>query len=301
VVVYGHRDMDHLQWALNRHGGSEGRLIVTDSVFSMDGHVAPLAAIAELAERYDARVVVDEAHAIGSLGRGGRGAVSEAGLEDEIDVVIGTLGKSLGSYGAYVCASHELVRYLVNTSRPLIFSTAPPPPAVAGALAALDLLQERPERVQRLHSNARALRRALRSEGFPVAESDMQIVPLIVGEERACMRVCQEAIEGGVFAQGIRPPTVPARTSRLRLTAMASHTTSELEMAATVLAEAARRAGVEPSAFTAPQERLVDVPSGDARGLRGDLAMAAGQLAGQRGLGANAPFDGERISDMRAA
>jgi glycine C-acetyltransferase/8-amino-7-oxononanoate synthase len=252
VVVYRHGDVDHLEWSMRRHGGRGGRVIVTDSVFSMDGDVAPLAEIVELADAFDARTVVDEAHALGNLGPEGRGAVAQAGLEGEIDVVVGTLGKALGSYGAYACASTETVRYLINSSRSLIFSTAPPPPAVAGALAALELLQERPHRVQRLRSNARVLRRALAAEGFPVGESDMHIVPLIVGEERATMRLCQEAIERGVFAQGIRPPTVASGTSRLRLTTMASHTASDLEMAAEVLGDAARRVGLDPASISSP-------------------------------------------------
>jgi 8-amino-7-oxononanoate synthase len=255
VIVYRHRDMEHLEWSLRRHGrrdGGQRRLIVTDSVFSMDGDVAPLVEIAELADVFEARVVVDEAHATGNLGPGGRGAVAEAGLEGEIDVIVGTLGKALGSYGAYACAGAELIRYLINTARSLIFSTAPSPPAAAGALAALDLLQERPHRVQRLRSNARALRRALAVEGFPVADVEMHIVPLIVGEERATMRLCQEAIARGAFAQAIRPPTVPSGTSRLRLTTMASHTTSELEMAASVFGKVARDLGIEPATMTLP-------------------------------------------------
>ncbi len=198
---------------------------------------------------HGARVVVDEAHATGNLGPGGRGAVAEAGLEGEIDVVVGTLGKALGSYGAYVCANAEMIRYLINAARPLIYSTAPSPPAVAGALAALELLRERPHRVQRLRSNARVLRRALAREGFPVADTEMQIVPLIVGDERTAMLLCQEALERGVFAQGIRPPTVAAGSSRLRLTAMASHTASELEMAAGVFGEAAHAIGLDPESL----------------------------------------------------
>jgi 8-amino-7-oxononanoate synthase len=247
VVVYRHRDSDHLQRCLRRHGGEGRRLIVTDSVFSMDGDVAPLAEIVELARAYDARVVVDEAHATGALGDGGRGAVAEAGLQGEIDVLIGTLGKALGSYGAYVCASEVMVRFLVNTARPLIFSTAPSPPSVAGALAALELLEERPHKVGRLHSAARTLRGALADEGFGVQENDMHIVPLVVGESEVAMRLCQAALERGVFAQAIRPPTVPDGTSRLRLAAMASHTTSELQQAATVLGDAARKVGLDPT------------------------------------------------------
>ncbi|MGO9489814.1 MAG: 8-amino-7-oxononanoate synthase [Solirubrobacteraceae bacterium] len=253
VVVYRHRDIEHLDWCMRRHGERRaGRLIVTDSVFSMDGDIAPLAHIVELAAIYGARVVVDEAHATGNVGPDGCGAVAAAGLEGEIDVVIGTLGKALGSYGAYACASSETVQYLINTARSLIFSTAPGPPAVAGALAALELLQERPHRVARLRSNARVLRRALAEEGFPVADGEMHIVPLIVGEERLAMRFCQQAIEQGVFAQAIRPPTVAAGTSRLRLTTMASHTPGELAKAARTLGDASRRVGLEPESMLAP-------------------------------------------------
>ena len=160
VVVYRHADVEHLHWSLYHHGHRDGQarqLIVTDSVFSMDGDVAPLQEIVELAGAAGASVIVDEAHAIGSLGPGGRGALAEAGLEGEVHAIVGTLGKSLGSYGAYVCASQEMVRYLVNTARSLIFSTAPGPPAVAGALAALELLQERPHRVERLRRRLQAV------------------------------------------------------------------------------------------------------------------------------------------------
>ncbi|MGO9320852.1 MAG: 8-amino-7-oxononanoate synthase [Solirubrobacteraceae bacterium] len=302
VVVYQHRDVEHLDWSMRRHGREDSarRLIVTDSVFSMDGDVAPLAAIAELADVHGARVVVDEAHATGNLGPGGRGAVAEAGLEGEIDVVVGTLGKALGSYGAYVCANAEMVRYLINTARPLIYSTAPSPPAVAGALAALALLRERPHRVQRLRSNARVLRRALAAEGFPVADTEMQIVPLIVGDGHAAMRLCQEAIERGVFAQAIRPPTVATGSSRLRLTAMASHTASELEMAASVFGDAARAIGIEPASLEpALPERQ---EAADERELAYTELTAIASVRVDADESAAAPFDLEReIDSVRAA
>ncbi len=165
TFVYDHLDVEHLEWGLNEAGG-RGSLIVTDGVFSMDGDVAPLVDIVDLARRYDARVLVDEAHATGVLGPAGRGSVAAAGLSGEVDVVVGTLGKALGSYGAYVCCSEDMGRYLVNTARTLIFSTAPAPPSVAAALTALELLQEQPRRVERLQRNARVLREALAAEGL---------------------------------------------------------------------------------------------------------------------------------------
>jgi 8-amino-7-oxononanoate synthase len=245
TFVYDHADMEHLAWGLEQAAG-RGALIVTDGVFSMDGDIAPLPEIVELAHRHDARVVVDEAHGTGALGPGGRGAVAEAGLEDEVDLIVGTLGKALGSYGAYVCCEASMARYLVNAARTLIFSTAPPPPAVAGALAALELLDEQPRRVRKLQVNAETLRGALEDQGFDAGPSATQIVPLVVGEAALALRVCEQGLERGVFAQAIRPPTVPVGTSRLRLAVMASHTKTELRAAARDLAAAARAAGWQP-------------------------------------------------------
>jgi glycine C-acetyltransferase/8-amino-7-oxononanoate synthase len=242
TFVYEHCAIDHLAWGLAQAGA--GSLIVTDSVFSMDGDVAPLGEIVELAQRHGARVVVDEAHATGALGPGGRGAVAEAGLESAIDVIVGTLGKALGSYGAYVCASGEIVEYLVNVARPLIFSTAPPPPAVAGALAAVELLAEQPRRVDKLQANAATMRSELARAGITSPAGRTQIIPLVVGDAQASVAVSAAALARGVFVGAIRPPTVPAGSSRLRLAVMASHTTSDLARAATAIAAAARDVGV---------------------------------------------------------
>jgi glycine C-acetyltransferase/8-amino-7-oxononanoate synthase len=252
VVVYRHLDSDHLERCLHEHGGKARRVIVSDSVFSMDGDVAPLGRIVELAHAYDARTIVDEAHATGALGDGGRGAVAQAGLQGKIDVLIGTLGKALGSYGAYACASEEMTRLLINTARPLIFSTAPSPPSAAGALAALELLEAEPERVSHLRKAARTLRGALAERGFAVERSEMHIVPLVVGDSEAAMRLCQGALERGVFAQAIRPPTVAEGTSRLRLATMASHETTDLSQAAKFLADAARELGLDPARLGEP-------------------------------------------------
>jgi 8-amino-7-oxononanoate synthase len=258
TFVYDHCDTEHLEWGLRQAEG-RGSLIVTDGVFSMDGDVAPLERIVELGQRYDARVMVDEAHGTGAIGPEGRGSVAAAGLEDEVDVIVGTLGKALGSYGAYVCCDKSMAKYLINTARTLIFSTALPPPAVAAAIAALALLREQPRRVEKLQRNADVLREALAAEGLPVSGSSTQIVPLVVGDAAAAVRASERALERGVFAQAIRPPTVPAGTSRLRLALMASHTKSELREAAKVLAAcvpaAAREASLRVAHGTQDPER----------------------------------------------
>jgi 8-amino-7-oxononanoate synthase len=239
--VYRHRDTDHLEWGLRKARG-RAALIVTDGVFSMDGDVAPLAEITELAGRYGCRVMVDEAHATGCVGPGGRGSVAAAGLSDEVDVVMGTLGKALGSYGAYVCGSGELTEYLVNVCRPFIFSTALPPSVVLGAQRALELVSDR--RLEKLQANAAELRRGLREEGLDVGDSETQIVPLVVGDADQAMALCEGALERGVFAQAIRPPTVPDGTSRLRMTAMATHRVKDLRRAAQQVGAAARELGI---------------------------------------------------------
>ena len=248
TFVYDHCDVDHLEWGLRQAEG-RGSLIVTDGVFSMDGDLAPLPEIVDLAQRYDARVMVDDAHGTGCVGPDGRGLVARHGLEDEIDVVVGTLGKSLGSYGAYVLCDKAMAKYLINTARTLIFSTALSPPAVAAALAALELLREQPRRVEKLQRNARVLRDALVERGMPVPGGDTPIVPLIVGDAEAAVAASDRALEQGVFAQAIRPPTVPAGSSRLRLAVMASHTKSELRDAAGVLAAAVPASAREAAAL----------------------------------------------------
>ncbi|HEY2007097.1 MAG TPA: 8-amino-7-oxononanoate synthase [Solirubrobacteraceae bacterium] len=259
VFVYDHCDPEHLEWGILRAEG-RGALIATDSVFSMDGDVAPLTEIVELAQRYGLRTLVDEAHGTGTLGPGGRGALAEAGLEDQVDVIVGTLGKSLGSYGAFVACDEVMTRYLVNAARTFIFSTALPPPAVAAALAALGLLAGDPRRVERLAANARALRSALGAEGFAVGASRTHILPLVIGDAGQAMRVCEIALKRGVFAQAIRPPTVPPMTSRLRLAVMATHREGELIAAARTFADAARAAGFDPRSQVVPSREVDEAP-----------------------------------------
>jgi 8-amino-7-oxononanoate synthase len=243
TFVYRHGDLDHLSWGL-RKAGERAALIVTDGVFSMDGDIAPLTELVTLAQQHDCRLMVDEAHATGALGPGGRGSVAAAGLSGEVDVVMGTLGKALGSYGAYVCANRETTDYLLNTARSFVFSTALPPSVAAAGLAALELLESQPERVDRLTANATSLRNALIDEGLAVGISRTQIVPVAVGDAAATMELSERILERGVFAQGIRPPTVPEGSSRLRFTVMSTHRREELECAAKQIGTAARELGI---------------------------------------------------------
>jgi 8-amino-7-oxononanoate synthase len=250
--IYPHGDVEALREILRearasgRPGGGPYRmiLVVTDGVFSMDGDIAPLAELAELAQRHGCRLMVDEAHATGAIGPGGRGSVAAAGLSGEVDVVMGTLGKALGSYGAYVCASRETTDYLLNAARSFVFSTAPPPAVAAAGLAALELLESQPERVGRLTANAATLRRAFVDEGLEVGGSETQIVPVAVGDAERTMELCERILERGVFAQGIRPPTVPEGSSRLRFTVMSTHRREELERAAKLVGSVARELGL---------------------------------------------------------
>jgi 8-amino-7-oxononanoate synthase len=250
TFVYRHGDVEHLAWGLQQ-AGERASLIVTDGVFSMDGDIAPLPELLALARRHAARLMVDEAHATGAVGPGGRGSVSAAGLSGEVDVVVGTLGKALGSYGAYACAGAETIEFLVNSARPFIFSTAPPPPAVGAVLAALEILKSEPELVERLQSNAETLRSALTEEGLSVGASATQVVPIEIGAAETTMELCERALQRGVFAQGIRPPTVPEGSSRLRFTAMATHRPAELAGAAREVGAAARELGLVASSSLA--------------------------------------------------
>ena len=250
TFVYRHGDVEHLAWGL-READGRGSLIVTDGLFSMDGDVAPLGELVQLARQHDCRLMVDEAHATGALGPGGRGSVAAAGLSEQVDLVVGTLGKALGSYGAYVCAGAELREYLLNSARSFIFSTALPPPVLAAASTALELLEAEPQRVRSLSANAAALRGGLQAEELATGGGTSQIVPLEVGDAEQTMELCERLLERGVFAQGIRPPTVPPGSSRLRFSVMATHEEAELREAARLTGEAAREVGTGASTLLA--------------------------------------------------
>jgi 8-amino-7-oxononanoate synthase len=259
VVAYRHGDADHLAWALRQCDG-RAALIATDGMFGLDGDVAPLEEIVALARRYDVRVLVDEGHALGALGPGGRGAVAEAGLQDEVDVITGTLGKALGSYGGFACCDPVTARFLVHSARTLLHSTALPPVAVAAAMAALELLEAEPRRVERLATGAEVLRDALAREGFDVSGACTHVVTVLVGSSVTALGIVDAALGDGVLVEAIVPPLVPEGGSRLRVSAIASHTREELREAARVLARAAVRRGFRPGAgvpiAAAPAQRL---------------------------------------------
>lgn len=247
VFVYDHCDTEHLAWGLAQAQG-RAALIATDAVFPIDGDVAPLEEIVELAQHHRVRLLVDEAHSLGTLGPGGRGALAAAGLEDEVDVIVGPLGKALGSYGAFAACDRVMTQYLLNAARTLVFSTAPAPPAVAGALAALGLLEERPRLVAKLHAGAAALRAGLAAEDFDVRGSRTHIIPLAVGEPELALRLSEATLSRGVFVEAVVPPAVAPSASGLRLAAMATHREEELRAAAGIIARAARAVGFDPQA-----------------------------------------------------
>lgn len=240
VHVYRHRDATHLEELLRRHRARGRRaLIVTDSLFSMDGVIAPVAELAELAIRHDAGLLVDEAHALGVLGPSGRGVCAARGVVP--DLVVGTLGKSFGVAGAFVAGNPRVVSLLQNRARSFVYSTAPPPMLVRAALAALPLVQRADPARERLLSHAQRLRSGLRALGFEVPEGHSQIVPALVGDNARTMRLSNRLLDRGVFVQGIRPPTVPAGTARLRLTPMATHEPPQIAHALEAFEELNRR------------------------------------------------------------
>lgn len=235
IEVFDHNNVEALERALRKScslgSDSSRRLIVADGVFSMEGDLAPLPQLASLAEAYGAMLMVDEAHATGCLGPGGKGVVAHFGLESRVPVIMGTLGKALGGYGAFVAGSRKLIDFLVNTSRSFIFSTALPPPVVAAALAALDVVEADASLPEKLQANAAYLRRGLISMGYDTSRSESHIIPVVLGDASHTLEMSQFLLSEGVLAVAIRPPTVPAGKSRIRVGVMANHTQADLDFA----------------------------------------------------------------------
>ncbi len=244
VKVYPHGDWERLESLLERELGRSRRLVVTDSLFSMDGDLAPLAELAEVAERHGAMLMIDEAHATGVIGESGRGVAELEGVEGRIAIRVGTLSKALGSHGGYVAGERRLIDWLVNRARPYVFSTAAPAAAAAASLAALQIVRGEPDRRKTLLDRAAGLRRCLADQGWNTGHSASQIIPVVVGEVEAAVRLSACLREKGLLVPAIRPPTVPKGEACLRISLSYGHSSTMIERLISALKE--------ESCFTGP-------------------------------------------------
>lgn len=243
MLRYNHSDMDDLERLLQKVPEKSGCLIITDGVFSMSGDIARLPEICALAKRYGARVMVDDAHALGVLGEGGRGTASYFGLEDSVDIYMGTFSKSLASLGGYMAASAEVVNFVKHTSRPFIFSASIPPASCAVALAALRYLRRNPQIVRSLSDISDYFRGALTARGLPIIESKTPIIPIYTYTPQNTLEKARAAYDAGVYCNPVLPPACPEGQCLLRTSLMATHTKALADEAADILAEVMRKNG----------------------------------------------------------
>lgn len=225
---YPHNDMVALEHFLRKGANFRKRLVVTDSVFSMDGDVSPLKEIVLLSRKYDAMVMVDEAHAFGVLGKNGRGLVQQLGVQDDIDIQMGTLSKAAGAFGAYCCGSSDLIELVLNRARSFVYTTGMPPSVAAAGCQAIEIIEKEPWRRERLLRNAHDIRNGLKGLGLDVRDDPTPIIPVILKDAALSMEFSKRLLQRGIFVQAIRPPTVPVDASRLRITAMATHTSEDI-------------------------------------------------------------------------
>jgi glycine C-acetyltransferase len=249
--IWKHADMDSLEVALQESGDYRRRLVVTDGVFSMDGDVAKLPDIVELAERYGAMVYVDDAHASGVFGANGRGTVDHFGLHGRVQIQVGTLSKALGSLGGYFAGPQSLKGLLIHRARPFLFSTSHPPSVTAACIAAIDVLLEEPERIDRLWDNTRYFKSRLNDLGLNTGVSESPITPVIVGEGKKAMDLSDGLFESGVFAQGIAYPTVAEGKARVRTIVTSEHTRTDLDEALGAFEAVGKRLGILSEPATA--------------------------------------------------
>lgn len=236
MVRYNHNDMEDLERLLANADPNMGKLIVTDGVFSMGGDIANLPEIVRLAKKYGARVMVDDAHGFGTIGPNGKGTAHYFGLEDEVDIIMGTFSKSLASIGGYVAASRKVVDYIRHNSRPYIFSAAIPPANTASANAALDILKENPERVKKLADNANYMRNRLKELGVPIIESETPIIPIYTYKMIRTFKICLALFEHGVYVNPVVPPATPKGECLIRVSLMATHTHEIIDKAVEIIA-----------------------------------------------------------------
>ncbi|HYR52478.1 MAG TPA: glycine C-acetyltransferase [Candidatus Dormibacteraeota bacterium] len=244
IRVFPHRDVEALERLLEETRDVKRRLVITDGVFSMDGDIAPLPRIAALARAHGAIMMIDDAHSSGVLGKAGRGTVDHFEIHGQVDIQVGTLSKAIGVLGGYVCGSKSLIEYLYHRARPFLFSTSHPPAVAAACLAAFDVLEQEPERIERLWTNTKRFKAGLARLGFNTGTSETPITPILVGEADLAMRFSDRLFERGVFAQGIGYPTVAKGKARLRTIVTATHSDEDLDQALMILGEVGRTLGV---------------------------------------------------------
>jgi glycine C-acetyltransferase len=243
-AIYPHRDVDGLAKLLDEHKGIAKKLIITDGVFSMDGDLAPLPGIVDVAEQYGAMVMVDDAHGEGVLGRNGRGIVDHFRLHGRVDIECGTMSKAFGVMGGYIAGSARIVEYLRQRARPFLFSSAATPPDVAACIAAIGILEVSDEPVRKLWDNARVFKSALKDLGFDLGVSETPITPVMLGEASTAWEFSKALFAEGVFATAIAFPTVPRGKARIRVMLSAAHSPEDLSFAVDRFAQVGRRLGV---------------------------------------------------------
>lgn len=245
IHVFAHRDAETAGKILEDLAGQPGRkLLITDGVFSMDGDIGPLPALVAAAERHGAIMMVDDAHSSGVLGRNGRGTVDHFQLHGRVNIQVGTLSKAIGVLGGYVCGSRDLIDFLYHRARPFLFSTSHPPSVAASCLAAFDILENEPERIEKLWENTRHFKSGLASAGFNTGASETPITPIMVGEAKTAHAFSKALFENGLFATGIGFPTVPEGRARVRTIVTATHTKEMLDRALEILTRVAKQMGI---------------------------------------------------------
>jgi glycine C-acetyltransferase len=245
IHVFRHRDPAHAEEKLKALEGVPGhKLLITDGVFSMDGDIGALPELTALAEKYGAIMMVDDAHASGVLGRNGRGTVDHFNLHGRVDIQVGTLSKAVGVLGGYVCGSRDLIEFLYHRARPFLFSTSHPPAVAAACLAAFDVLEQEPERIEQLWANTRFFKEGLHAQGLSTGESQTPITPIMVGEAATAHAFSRALFDEGLYATGIGYPTVPQGKARIRTIVTSAHTRPTLERAIEIITRVAKRMNI---------------------------------------------------------
>ncbi|HYB53673.1 MAG TPA: pyridoxal phosphate-dependent aminotransferase family protein, partial [Thermoanaerobaculia bacterium] len=244
ICKFRHNDVGDLRRQMRNDADAKGRLIVVDGVFSMEGDVAPLPELVPAARDFEAGLMVDDAHGIGVLGPTGRGTAEHFGLEEDVDLIMGTFSKSMASVGGFIAGDAVVIDFIKHRARSMIFSAAPPPASVAAALATVEIMEKEPERRQRLWENTRFFADGLRSIGFDTGESQTPVVPVVVGEDLAALRMVQRLHEEGVFVNCVISPATPPGRALIRTSLMATHTRDQLARALEVIGRVGREVGV---------------------------------------------------------